>query len=200
MDTKTRSGRCRTALVGAALLSLLLAGCGGEASSSGNDPSAAPGGSDDATSSTSPSPTVAPATGGVVDTTFFSAHVPKGWPVAELVPDFSTVADDPDGNSAVAFGIAKTYGYDFKLAQLARNTLTSSSWTNKDLDVDLHSSLAGEPAYRLSGPLSGGDHVVAYGVDHEDRHITVIFELYPPLSQRQRSQLVDSVLATWQWK
>ena len=198
MDTKTRSGRCRTALVGAALLSLLLAGCGGEASSSGNHPSAAPGA---ATSSASSSPTVAPATGGVVDTSFFSAHAPKGWPVDEMVPDFFTVAGDPDGGSAVAFGIAKTYNNDFTLAQLSRQAIgTHSNWISKDLDVDLHSSLAGEPAYRLSGPLSGGGHVVAYGVDYQDRHVTVFFELYAPLSRRQRSQVVDSVLATWQWK
>ena len=200
MDTTTRSGRCRTALVGAALLSILLAGCGGEASSSGKDPSAGNGGSGDAASNTSPSATVAPATGGVVDTSFFSAHAPKGWRVDEMVPDFSTIADDPDGSSLVAFGIAKTYGYDFTMARLARQTIGSHSWMGKHVTVDLHSSLAGEPAYRLSGPLPGGGDMVAYGVDHQDRHITVIFELYAPLSRRQRSQLVDSVLASWQWK
>ena len=197
MDTKTRSGRCRTALVGAALLSLLLAGCGGEASSSGHDPSAVP---SDATTSTSPGPTVEPATGGVVDTSFFSAHAPKGWEVDEMVPDFITVADERDGYSHVAFGISKTYGYPFTLARLARNTISSHSLNRKDLDVDLHSSLAGEPAYRLSGKRRGGGDVVEYGVDYQDRHITVFFELYAPLSRRQQSQLVDSVLASWQWK
>lgn len=192
MDTTTRSGRCRTALVGAALLGLLVAGCGGEASSSGNDPSATRGA---ATSSASP------ATGDRIDTSFFRAHAPKGWPVDEMVPDFFTIAGDPDGGSAVSFGIAKTYDNHFTLAQLSRQAIGShSNWISKHLDVDLHSSLAGEPAYRLSGPLPGGGNVVSYGVDHEDRHITVIFELYAPLSRRQRSQVVDSVLASWQWK
>jgi hypothetical protein len=195
VDTTTRSGRCRTALVGVAVSSILLAGCG-EASSD-HDPSATP---DDAASSTSPSPTVAPASGDVADTTFFSAHAPKGWRVDVVVPDFYTVAGDPDGGSDVSFGIAKTYGTHFTLAQLARHTLGSYPEIDKALDVDLHSSLAGEPAYRIHGPLSGGGELVAYGASHEDRHITVLFELYAPLGRRQRSQVVDSVLASWQWK
>lgn len=196
MDTKTRSGRRRTALAGAALLTVLLSGCGGEASS-GDDPSPTPG---DTTPSTSPSPTVAPATGGTVDTSFFSARAPKGWRVDEQVPDFSTVADQPDGGSVIAFGIAKTYGEPFTLARLAHITMSSYRGPESRLDVDVHSRLAGDPAYRLSGPLEGGGEMVVYGVDHQDRHITVQFELYPPLTRQQRSQLVDSVLATWQWK
>ncbi len=142
MNTTTRSGRCRTALT-IALLSVLLAGCGGNDSASGHDATPAAGGSDGATSSTSPSPTVAAATGDVVETSFFSAHVPKGWRVDQTIPDFSIVADDPDGGSDVAFGIAKTYNNDFTLGQLAHQTIRSYSWEGEHLDIDLHSSLAG---------------------------------------------------------
>lgn len=199
MNTTTRSGRCRTALT-IALLSVLLAGCGGNDSASGHDATPAAGGSDGATSSTSPSPTVAPATGHVVHTSFYSAHVPKGWRVDQTIPDFFTAADDPDSSSAVAFGIAKTYNNHFTLGQLAHQTIRANSWEREHLDVDLHSSLAGEPAYHLSGRLSGGGDVDSYGVSYDARHVTVDFELYAPLSQRQKRQLVDSVLASWQWK
>ena len=184
MDTKTRSGRCRTALVGAALLGVLLAGCGGEASSSGHDPSAAPG---DATSSASSSPTVEPATGGR------GRHQLLQRPRAEGLARSTRWSRTSSRSPASAMATAPSRSGS------RRRTATPSRWhgrratpsrrtpgSGKDLDVDLHSSLAGEPAYRLSGKRSGEVATLSPtgSLRGPPRH--GVLELRP-LSRRQRS-------------
>ena len=56
---------------------------------------------------------------------------------------------------------------------------------------------AGVPPQR--GRSREAADVDVYGVDYQDRQIRARSR-YPRLGRRQRSQLVDSVLASWQWK
>jgi hypothetical protein len=176
------------------------AGCGGEDRASGDDPSP----STSAATSTPPesagseSPQAEPATGKVVETKWFRVKVPAGWRVTEVATDFVIVADDRTGPSIISFSITDTYGEPSPLGKLAR-TLADTAHFTGDYQVSTDGTLGGEPAYVITGARDGATlEATAYGSLHDEQDVSVTFSLDDTVGPRQ--ELVDSVLATWQWK
>lgn len=191
-----RRRRAATALAGLAFAFLpALTACGDSSDGARADPPARSG--TPAGSSASPSASVAPATGRAVETSWFRARAPQGWQVVETVPDLATYARKPGSDSFISFGVVETYGNTFTLAQLAHHSLRSNSWARKP-SIVAETTLAGEPAYHLRGPVGGGLFADVYGALHQGRQVELDIETEGPAAEHQ--QVVDSVLASWQWK
>jgi hypothetical protein len=178
--------------------SALLAGC----SDSGDRASGEPGtsASDTPTGSTSTStstPAVEPATGKLVETSYFTVRVPRGFEVDVTAEDFSIYTYDPAGGAEIAFTLVPTNGNDFSLHQLAHQLLRNQPWT-REPKLAADTTVAGEPAYHLTGPVGNGLRTDAFGVAHDDMHVMVDVET--DRSPEKQQQMVDAVLATWQWK
>ncbi|MCW2792209.1 MAG: hypothetical protein JWO76_1307 [Nocardioides sp.] len=191
----------RTRLVLTSLLvtsTLVLAACGGS-----GDPKAdpSPSSSTSATTSSEPSESesasVAPAAGKLVETKFFTAHVPEGWDLVVVSKGFVITSHDPDSESAIGFAIVDTFGKDRSLEDLARQAVRNGAWPSKDPSIVAETELGGEPAYHLT---SSGDGVFidVRGLLRSGNAIAVRFDNYR--SEAALRATVDSVLATWQWK
>lgn len=181
-------------------LTLLLGACDGGSAGAEPTPSA-PAGSDGSGGSGSPSaggsPEVSPADGKLVDTSYFSVHVPRGWRVNETVPDLSIVAFGPDLEQ-ISFALSRVLpGRAYTLDELARLQLRQRPWSPKPELVD-PVDLAGEPAYHLTGPVGNGFRADAFGLVRGDREILVDIETRG--SARVQQETVAAVLASWQWK
>ena len=185
--------RLATALVAA---TLVLSACDATSAESGSDPTPSSSGSG-AGDSPGSSPSVAPADGKLVDTSWFSVHVPRGWRVNETVPDLSIVAFGPDLEQISLSVTQVAAGHDFTLGELARVQLQQRPWSPKPELVD-PVELAGEPAYHLTGPVGNGFRADAFGLAHGDREVFVDIETRG--SARVQQETVDAVLASWQWK
>lgn len=193
---RARRGRTATALGALTLvLAPALTACGDSSDGATADPPASSGTPTGA--GPSPSASVAPATGKAVETSWFRARAPQGWQVVETVPDLATYAREPGSDSFISFGVVETYGNTFTLAQLAHHSLRSNSWTRSP-SILAETTLAGEPAYHLRGPVGGGLFADVYGVLHQGRQVELDIETDG--SAAEHRQVVDSVLASWQWK
>lgn len=195
-------GRHGAALAAAlTVLALLVSACGDGSAGAEPSPSAStdqagesPSGEGTSAAST---PDVPPADGKLVDTSYFSVHVPRGWRVNETVPDMSIVAFGPDLEQ-VSFALSRVApGRDYTLAELARLQLRLRPWSPKPKLVD-PVDLAGEPAYHLTGPVGNGFRADAFGLLRGDREILVDIETRG--SARVQEETVDAMLASWQWK
>jgi hypothetical protein len=60
------------------------------------------------------------------------------------------------------------------------------------------STLDGVPVFHLEGDLDLGIHFAAYGAIRDDTVVYVRFDLEGSPAESQ--EVVESVLATWQWK
>jgi hypothetical protein len=192
----------RTRLVLTSLLvtsTLLLAACGGN-----DDPKADPtpststpaSASDDPSQSNSPS--VVPATGKLVETKDFTAHVPEGWDVTVVSKDYVITSHDPDSSDAIAFTIVDTFGNDQGLDDLAKEAVRLGAWPGEDPSIVGQTELAGEPAYHLASSGGGGIFVDVRGAVRAGDAVAVRFDNYQ--SNAALQSMVESVLATWQWK
>jgi len=191
-----RRRRTTTALAALALIHApARAGCGDSSDGATADPPASSGAP--AGSSASPSASAAPATGKAVETSWFGARAPQGWQVVETVPDFATYARKPGSDSFISFGAIETYGNTFTLAQLAHHSLRSNSWAKRP-SILAETTLAGEPAYHLRGPVGGGLFADVYGALYQGRQVELDIETEG--SAAEHREVVDSVLASWQWK
>jgi hypothetical protein len=191
----------RTRLILTSLLAaatILLAACGGS-----DDPKADPSPPSSATGSASPTTdtsatsSVTPATGKSVDTSAFTANVPSGWQVQVLSKDFSILAYDPKTGDQVSFYIVSMAGNDFTLRQLAGTQVRTGPWSGKPT-IEAETTLAGQPAYHLTGEVSDGVKGECLGAPHDGNDVGVIFQVSG--SDAKLQQIEESVLATWQWK
>ena len=172
-----------------ALLAVLLTGCGGSAP--GLQPDA------DAPSETvSPSQAVEPADGPIVESDHASYHVPRTFEVADEMAGTFPANEKGPGRGAITLGEVPAFGNtDLRtVAQVVARNVARGRPPRPVADT----TLAGEPAFHLEGTVQPGQHFTAYGAVHEDQIVYVRFDLDG--SRAENADLIESVLATWQWK
>ncbi len=201
------SGPATRNLAAAASLGLVLAigaACDGS-EDPGPDPSpSATGtpGSGSPTPSDEPSaePSAEAATGPLLKMPEAQVRAPEGWVKADgMVPTISR-ATPPEGISAIRLGSIDAFGATPSLDELAQNTIMASLAETKpkkqpNVEID------GKEVYHLSGPTDERNYLDQYGVVYKDRIVTLEIDLDTKyVSEAERAEIVESVLASFTWK
>lgn len=182
-------------------------GPGGESSpgpSSGGATSSAagsPGGTDPTGPTGSPEPTVAPATGPRLSMPHARLRIPAGWYVGDQLVASHQDGQDPGSTSVLSLGETPALGSTADLTELRRNALNVARRVypmtprpRPDVEVD------GVEMYHLEGRVQPLNWESEFGVIVDDHIIVLRFHLSPRIPLAQRHQLVDSVLATFEWR
>lgn len=187
--------------VGALLAAMLtLAGCGGS-----GDPTGDPGPSEPtaASSSADESPSAestwgsAPATGLRMETPVAAAHAPDGWVQGAEYVKTQKSAEAPDGSSYLT--MIELPAAPSSLEDAARRHIRYASYTNKP-SYDGTEVVNGIPMWVVSVVEPDGMYDVTYGAIYGDRSLSFSFFLHADLSEAEKQQVVESTLASVEWK
>ena len=170
-------------------VSLALAGCSSPASSDAPEPSAAP------------------ATGNTITGTGYTFVVPEGWdvPTDVTLPGADVLAadlTDTDGfadNVNVVLSPAGEVTPE-QVESLGVDELEGAGAT--DVAVGDRLTVAGSESAHLGAGLSsnGSDYLIEqYYVTHDGQTYVVTFSFSPTVSESDRDEVSESVLATWDW-
>lgn len=176
---------------------LLLAGCeGGEGSEVSSSAPGAPTTSDTPVPTETSSATVEPAAGSPFRTNVVSMRLPEGWKVFQEDSTFWAVIDADRRRMSGGFTMfdGPSLGTT-DLDKLARNAIRSGA---AELEREDDLVVAGVEGYVLTGEDSGGDYVWQYGTVRGGNRVDIDFELALP--EDEATALIESVLATWEWK
>ncbi len=184
----------------AAVLPLVLAGCGG-----GNDETPGASSSDPGTPGSSPSsaespsetgstPAVAPAAGPMLDIDGVRLRAPIAW---SQVPDkfaFRQAAFPPFHESYVSvFRFPNLSGAT--LDALGDATLKNKDWTPRAQRLE-DQVIDDQPVYHLAGPRRDGAHRETFGTVLDDAELQVTFEFAEDEPPAYREDVIASVLET----
>jgi hypothetical protein len=172
------------------LVAVLLTGCGD--SDEGVRPDTDPTGS----GSPSPGEAVEVADGPRVQNAHAAYHVPRGYEVADEVGGTIPANDSGPGRSAITLAEVPAFGStDLGAAAgvVARN-VAQDRRPPRLADT----TLDGVPVFHVEGQLDETVWFAAYGAVRDDTVVYVRFDLDTPAGKSR--QVVESVLATWQWK
>lgn len=187
---RTTCHRVRVAVAAGSAV-LLLGGCQDGAASGRPTVGSSP----TTSSPTSATPSVEPATGPVVEERQFTVRVPRGYVVEDKV---FTLTSTRDRSSSDGIYVAAQDAPGLEnLSQAVRVVLRSVSVRPKPERVD-DVVIGGEPAYHLTGRSGAGNRYHSYGLVRGGQLLQVIFELDGP--DARADGIVDSVLATWEWR
>ncbi|ABL80758.1 MULTISPECIES: hypothetical protein [unclassified Nocardioides] len=176
---------------------------GGASSSAAGSPGATgPADPTDGPDSTaSAAPTVAPATGPQLSMPHARLRIPKGWFVGDQLVTTQKDGQDPGSTSLLSLGETPAFGSTAGPTELGRNSLKVSRriypMTPKQLP---NAVLDGVEMYHLEGRAQPLNWQSEYGVIIDDRIIVLRFQLYARIPPAERQRIVDSVLATFEWK
>jgi hypothetical protein len=187
----TKRGSARLAAVG--LVAVLLTGCGD--SDPGAGPDTEP--TDEPSSGSSSQPqAVAPADGPRVENAHASYHVPRGFEVAEELAGTIPANDSGPGRSAITLAEVPAFGSTDlgAAAEVVARNVAQDRPPKRLADT----TLDGSPVFHLEGRLDSTVWFAAYGAIRDDTVVYVRFDLDTAPAKSQ--QVVESVLATWQWK
>jgi hypothetical protein len=182
----------RACLTVACLAAVLLTGCqgpdagGGSAEPDGEETSASP----------SASQGIEPADGPIVESDHASYHVPRTFEVGDELAGTFPASEKGPSRSAITLGEVPAFGNtDLRtLAQVVAQNVARGRAPKRVADT----TLAGEPAFHLEGQVQPGQHFTAYGAARDDVVVYVRFDLDG--SRQANADLIESVLATWQWE
>ena len=186
-------------VAGLAAATLLLAGCGdGDDDGGDQEPQAGPT-STPADPTPSDDPAVAsavePASGFLIDQDRISMRVPEGWRKVRKMATFLTGAEDPDGFSGVSLGDLSAVG-EPSLQELAEFAATTESQTEILEPVEI----AGVEWYHVVGREDRYVRFEQFGTVHNGSQATINFSLDDELPAEEQQAIIDSVLATVEWK
>lgn len=202
---KTRS---RDVALGLATTTLLLTGLVGCTDDS--DPRADPTPSADSPSETDTGPTdeptepaAQPATGPQIRTSVATVRVPEKWATKNTVLD-ADAAREPTTENALerdVFGLIDVEIYDAEgtptLDDAAREAASYATTEGQRVE---DGELGGEPAFVFTSSLSAfGSTEYTTGLARDGSYVWLTFSLLGS-DKGERQDLIDSVVASWQWR
>lgn len=198
MSSLSRVSRSAAVL---AVLAITLAGCGGDGDEKSGDESSSSN-SDGASASGAD-----PATGPTLETDDFSYNAPDGWEdAASAMPGAESVAADTSDDDGFADNLnvlrldpAPVTDLD-ELEDASVDELEGADAS--DVKVQDRAEIDGVEAIHISGGMSLNDNdylVEQYNVIRDDVSFIVTFSFSPDVSEGDRTDLSQSVLASWAW-
>lgn len=185
----------RTTLAGLGCAALLLGGCADDEPRSGPSASqSSPGETPtDAAPSEEPGNDVEAATGVTIEGDQYTVTIPKGWQAdKELLGVVFTY--DPDNTDVIA--VTSVDGGVASLDEAARIAVVGSGVPGtRRLD---DTTLGGLDAYHLTATPVGEKVYEEFGLSVGDQLVSIAFDIRA--SDAERQALMDSVLATFEWK
>lgn len=146
-------------------------------------------------------PTVAPATGPRLSMPHARLRIPAGWYVGDQLVTSHKDGQDPDSTSLLSLGETPALGSTADLTELRRNALDVARRVypmtpeqRPDVEVD------GVEMYHLEGRVQPLNWESEFGAIVDDHVVVLRFHLSPRTPLTERRQLVDSVLATFEWR
>ncbi|GAA1142313.1 hypothetical protein [Nocardioides aquiterrae] len=186
----------RTAVPAALAALALLAGCGGS-----DDPAPTPapssGSTDPSGSASSPSADVA--TGIRLTQPNSTVVAPEAWTRGRTIVSGETSADSPDHLAWVSLGEIEAFGSDQDAEQLGHTRIASDPSPRKPKLLPV-AELDGRPAYHVAGWVGGSRYIDEYGAIWNDRIVSLVFSFNEKVPAAERTQVVEQVLPTFQWK
>jgi hypothetical protein len=189
----------RTTLSALAAAGLLLAGCsdGGEDRGAGpsGTPSASTSQSTESTEPTATEPAVEPATGFAYDLERVTMRAPEGWTRTKAPASFLLGAGDPDSVSTIILSDLLAFR-EQPLPGQVRIALRS----RPGADVLDPVQIAGVEWYHIAGRDGEFATFDQFGTIHNDSEAVVEFSLDDDIPEDEQREIIDSVLATVDWK
>jgi hypothetical protein len=164
-----------------------------EPSEQSTTPSADPTDTDEPTETSSP--TVPPATGGLLELSNVSVRVPEGFQPDPPALSYLRFAFEQGGIQSIALGNTPAVNEDLSLREQARISIRNNVYSQQPSIQD-PVEIGGITMYHYAGQISDNEYVVEYGAIHEGSQVSVNFRLAATSSDAERQQLVDSVMAT----
>lgn len=186
----------RTILASLAAVTLLLTGCG----DGDEDPQADPTSSPTDTSSTASDPTpsepgVEPATGPLIDRDRIRMNVPEGWKKNRQIATFLESASAPGSNTGVSLGDLSAVGEPTLQEQAEAGTAS-----RRDVSIEEPVEIAGVDWYHAKGREGRHGRYEQFGTVHNGSQATITFTLDDDVPQAEQQEIIDSVLASVEWK
>jgi hypothetical protein len=179
--------------VAAIAVCLALAGCQDD----GKEPTA---GQSATSTTTDEQPTEAPAaTGPAVKGDIFTLHAPEGWTFnKDFSTDFLDQYSNPDTTRDERMYVGELAGEVRPLDEVAKANFEGFATTGTKRQRLSGATVAGEPAYHFTASGGYGKVVEEFGVIKDGQQVT--FGITLTGSKAERQAVIDSVLASWEWK
>jgi hypothetical protein len=127
-----------------------------------------------------------------------SLRAPQGWP-AQSRTEYVRLAHDPDNPLQSVFLGDTPRLQEVDLHSLGQAAIEGAGWVRKPR-IDADATLGGRPAYHLSGPIHEVSTIEAWGGYYEDRVISVLITLDRDTPKAEARALIESVMATFEWR
>lgn len=181
------------------VLVIALAGCNNSSSSADPDPGESSASSPTEASSESPTespePTVAPADGELIETRYFSVRAPKGF-VYEKLTYLTSMIYRARSDDAVTFSVFSD-SPESSLDRQAHNLLKARGYVILPKQVE-DTVIDGRPVWHATGPIDDYHVADLYGLWINGASVAVTFDTLS--TNKRRTELIESILATWTWK
>ncbi|MFC5676366.1 hypothetical protein [Aeromicrobium endophyticum] len=191
----------------AVVSTLTLAGCGGSDDDKPDTDTSSSASDSDSDSGSDADSDVAPATGDVITADGFSFNAPEGWTDAKDVnPAAVALAanrQDTDGFADNVNVIEDPTVVDADIDELESSIeRVLKNADSQEVEVEDPTDIDGEEAARISAllTLNGNKYrTEQFAVDHDGKGYIVTFSFSETVSDDDRDELAESVLATWKW-
>jgi hypothetical protein len=183
--------------VSAALAAVLVLGaaCGNDDASADPSPEAS-----SSSASASPTATVEPAAGPALNIPRATVRVPKGWYLTpRIVPEQADAGNDSYSFSSISLAQIDSFDPSLNADELADNWLDSNSYPQDPQELPL-TELDGVEVYHLAGMVQKHLYLEEFGAQTAGKVVSLAFMFSPVASPEERQEIIDSVLATFQWK
>ncbi|MGB0100752.1 MAG: hypothetical protein WBP61_10780 [Nocardioides sp.] len=197
----------RTALPILLTLLVSLVGCG----EGSDDPQTAPSSdtsptataSTESTGSTEPTPAapaVEPATGPLIDQKRIRLHAPEGWKRKPPSTPLLTLSYDRETYSDLTLGDLPAVREDLTLDQIAQVARRNRRGSTTNLRILDPVQIAEVDWYHLRGKDGPDATLDVYGTTFNGSQSTLTFSLKNEIPAAERQEIIDSVLASVEWK
>jgi hypothetical protein len=127
-------------------------------------------------------------------------RVPQGWFLTpRIVPQQADAGSHEYGASSISLAQITSYDASLTADQLADQWFEASFYPRDPKKLPL-TELDGKEVYHLAGKVQPLLYYEEFGTQVNGKLVSIAFQFTPAVSQEDRQEIIDSTLATFQWK